>query len=309
MDMRRSSRDRSGHRHPRRGLATLVAAIVVATTLAGTPAGADEQGRLLAFGDVAARTFYERPVAWMAAEGITTGIEPGCFGPDLPVTRAQVATFLYRLERARGGNPIAPLDELPFTDVTADWARTPVAWMAAEGITTGRAPGVFAPDAPVTRGEFAAFVWRYAGRPDPPDADAAPFDDVERPWQRTAVAWMAAEGITTGRAPGVFAPDAPVTRAEAATFLWRLVGRPATTTAAGDPSTCLRPLRETLVTIGLTPAEAACVAPHLAGFDVDDLLVVVETRQVPDPALLDALAAASSCLTVERIHEIVELFF
>lgn len=309
MDMRWSSAEGAGRRL-HRSLVTVAALVVVAVATAGTASAGGTDGRLEAFGDVAPQTFYEQPVAWMAAEGITTGIEPGCFGPDLPVTRAQVAAFLYRLDAATGHSPVVPAS-LPFDDVTAGWARGPVAWLAAEHITTGKAPGRFDPDAPVTRGEFAAFLWRYARHLglDVSTGGELPFDDVVRTWQIEPVAWLAEHGITTGKAPGRFDPEAPVTRGEAATFLWRFVGRPAATSAAGDPGSCLRPLRETLVTFGLTPTEAACVAPHLAGFDPDELLAVIEHRQVPSAEVLDALAAASTCLSVERIHQLVEIFF
>ncbi|RMH69598.1 MAG: DUF1501 domain-containing protein, partial [Actinomyces sp.] len=66
-----------------------------------------------------------------------------------------------------------------FYDVQANtWYSTAVAWLAAAGITTGTAPGEFSPDDPVTRGQMATFLWRYAGRPggSPP----APFADVDR---------------------------------------------------------------------------------------------------------------------------------
>ncbi|MEL6986009.1 MAG: S-layer homology domain-containing protein, partial [Actinomycetota bacterium] len=40
------------------------------------------------------------------------------------------------------------------------------------------------------------------------------------------VNWMAQEQITTGTAPGIFSPRDPVTRAQAATFIWRFMGEP-----------------------------------------------------------------------------------
>ena len=36
---------------------------------------------------------------------------------------------------------------------------------AAEGITTGTAPGSFSPEGVVTRGQLATFLWRSAGEP------------------------------------------------------------------------------------------------------------------------------------------------
>jgi len=48
------------------------------------------------FDDVPDGAFYARAVAWMAATGITAGTTPTTFDPHRPVTRAELATFLYR---------------------------------------------------------------------------------------------------------------------------------------------------------------------------------------------------------------------
>lgn len=43
-----------------------------------------------------AGSFYEEAVDWLAASGITTGVGDNRFAPDDPVSRAQIATFLWR---------------------------------------------------------------------------------------------------------------------------------------------------------------------------------------------------------------------
>lgn len=114
------------------------------------------------------------PVAWMAATGTTTGTSPTRFSPDEAATRAMVGAFLWRLE---GRPPPSDLTH-DFVDIRADWQESPVGWMWANGITTGRSPTIFAPDDPVTRGELLTFVWRWQGEPsaiaplaDPPEVD------------------------------------------------------------------------------------------------------------------------------------------
>ena len=42
-----------------------------------------------------------------------------------------------------------------------------------------------------------------------------------------AVLWAVEQGITGGTGDGKFSPDAPCTRAQMATFLWRAAGSPA----------------------------------------------------------------------------------
>jgi hypothetical protein len=39
----------------------------------------------------------QQPVSWIAATGISSGVAPGEFGPDVPVVRGQLAVFLQRL--------------------------------------------------------------------------------------------------------------------------------------------------------------------------------------------------------------------
>jgi M6 family metalloprotease-like protein len=47
------------------------------------------------FGDIE-RPWQQAPVSWLAESGITTGTSPTEFSPESPVTRGQMATFLYR---------------------------------------------------------------------------------------------------------------------------------------------------------------------------------------------------------------------
>ncbi|HBU02851.1 MAG TPA: S-layer homology domain-containing protein, partial [Acidimicrobiaceae bacterium] len=59
---------------------------------AGRPGGSPAHG----FDDVEASAYYDEPVAWAKATGITMGVGPTRFGPADNVDRAQIATFLFR---------------------------------------------------------------------------------------------------------------------------------------------------------------------------------------------------------------------
>ncbi len=48
------------------------------------------------FSDVPAGSYFEIPVSWAVAAGITNGVAPGRFAPNDPCTRGQIVTFLYR---------------------------------------------------------------------------------------------------------------------------------------------------------------------------------------------------------------------
>jgi uncharacterized protein YkwD len=64
------------------------------------------------------------------------------------------------------------------------------------------------------------------------DATLGGFTDVVTDWQRDPIAWLVGNGITTGISPTRFEPSAPLTRAQAATLIWRTVGSPAPPTDA-----------------------------------------------------------------------------
>ena len=48
------------------------------------------------FADVAAGSYYFAPVLWAVENNITTGMDKTHFAPDIPCTRGQIVTFLYR---------------------------------------------------------------------------------------------------------------------------------------------------------------------------------------------------------------------
>lgn len=283
-----------------RSFLTLLLALTGAlTVLSVGPAGA-----ATGFGDVDDDAYYAEAVAWMVAEDITTGVEAGCFGPALDVTRGQVAAFLHRLDDSLGNTPEPTAH--PFSDVVAAYQQDAVGWLYGEGLTTGVADGRYAPNRSITRGDFAVLLWRYAGSPE--TEGGVPFVDVTRDYQRVAVAWMAEQGITTGTTPETFDPDGTVDRAQAATFLFRYVD-PGTFARIESVDTCTRGLRIALQTGGLTKAEALCAAPHLTAFDVDYLLDVVKDRQDASYDLIVAAATVGTeCLTLDRIADLSRVF-
>ncbi len=60
-----------------------------------------------------------------------------------------------------------------------------------------------------------------------PISEAHAFDDVPADaYYADAVNWAVANGVTTGTGYGTFSPDAPCTRAQVVTFLWRALGCP-----------------------------------------------------------------------------------
>ncbi|MEO2788207.1 S-layer homology domain-containing protein, partial [Flavonifractor plautii] len=150
------------------------------------------------------------------------GRDDGLVHPEATITRAEVATIFFRLltDEARAEYLT---ETSPFHDVASDaWYATAVATMEAMGIVEGRAPAVFDPDAPITRGEFAAIAARF---------DSAPYDGADRftdiggHWAAEYINQAAVKGWVEGQPDGSFAPDRSISRAEAMTLVNRVLGR------------------------------------------------------------------------------------
>ena len=168
------------------------------------------------FRDVPANAYYYDAVRWAKQNGITGGIGDNLFGSTLPCTRAQIVTFLWRA----AGSP-EPKSAANFADVPASaYYAKAVAWAVEEGITNGVGDNKFDPDAPCTRAQCVAFLYRAAGSPKV--TGAADFTDVaETAYYAKAVAWAQKQDITDGVSATRFAPQKDCTRAQIVTFLYR----------------------------------------------------------------------------------------
>lgn len=127
----------------------------------------------------------------------------------------------------------------PFRDVPTDaYYYEAVKWAQKKGITGGIGDGLFGPNQPCTRAQIVTFLWRAAGAP--VVNYAMDLTDVSGDaYYAEAVRWALSQGITTGTADGRFSPNAPCTRAQAVTFLFRASkasadGAPAFSDVAAD---------------------------------------------------------------------------
>lgn len=121
--------------------------------------------------------------------------------------------------------PKAPKAKGPeFTDVDAGaYYYDAVQWAVQKGVASGTTDTTFSPDKTCTRAQTITFLWRAAGSPAPKGKN--PFGDVkEGSYYQDAALWAGERGIVTGSA---FEPDAAVTRAQLAVFLYRNAGSPA----------------------------------------------------------------------------------
>lgn len=115
----------------------------------------------------------------------------------------------------------------PFVDVhNTDYYADAVTWAAKNDIAKGTEATHFNPIGITTRGQVVSFLWRAAGCPKPYNSDSV-FTDVKAgKYYEKAVIWATESGITAGTTKTTFSPDAPVTRGEMVTFLYRYAHNP-----------------------------------------------------------------------------------
>ncbi|MEM8707843.1 MAG: S-layer homology domain-containing protein [Actinomycetota bacterium] len=194
----------------------VLGALLAAAPISSTPVGAASQ-----FDDVPAGSFYAEAVAWLADAGITTGTSETTFSPNDQVTRGQMAAFIERYAQIEGDPGEHGFDDVP----AGSFYDGAVTFLVDNEITTGTSETTYSPGGFVTRAQMAAFLYRFSGKPviEAP----MPFDDVPAgTWYYDPVRWLAEEEITTGTSATTYSPAGLVTRAQMATFLWRLAGEP-----------------------------------------------------------------------------------
>ncbi|MDR1329389.1 MAG: S-layer homology domain-containing protein [Oscillospiraceae bacterium] len=185
------------------------------------------------FTDIAKGEWYYKTARYAYSNTLITGTTDTTFAPQATLTRAMLATILYR-NTVGGGVHTVPSPETPFTDVVSGQWYTPArAWASSNNLITGVGNNKFAPNDPITREQFATLLYRYTqwsdagnGAPraaSPTDADLSAYTDAETisDWAREAMAWAVSTGLITGRTETTLAPEIPANRAEAAMLLKR----------------------------------------------------------------------------------------
>ena len=167
------------------------------------------------FSDVDESAWYAEAVVYARDHGLMSGTSGTTFFPDQEMTRAMLATVLYR---AAGSPEVS--GSSPFSDAANNtWYTDAVLWASQNGLVGGYGNGLFGVNDPVTREQMITIIWRYAGRPS--DGSGSVFADAQQisSYARDAVSWSSANGIISGVGGNRFDPKGVVTRAQAATVL------------------------------------------------------------------------------------------
>ncbi|WP_433614656.1 S-layer homology domain-containing protein [Paenibacillus cellulositrophicus] len=161
-----------------------------------------------------------KDIAVASRLGLVNGYGDGSFKPDLPISRAEISELLVRAFALRQGNEV-----VTFRDMHDHWAAESIGILASNGIVKGNAGGLFQAGRSLTRAEMAQMMANLADLSELATGEARHFSDIaDSYWAKGFIGQAAAAGLLEGRDESRFAPNEPVTRAEAVTMILRLLG-------------------------------------------------------------------------------------
>ncbi len=175
----------------------------------------------LPFMDVKETDWFYSAVRFVYEKDLFTGTSAKHFEPNLSMNRAMLVTVLHRMEQEPKAKSPA------FSDVDrASWFASAVGWAAEEGVADGYPDGRFCPEAPMTREQLAALLYRYAAlkqMTSTATGNLSQFADRRQvsPWATEAMKWAVGKNLISGKGNGILDPQGTATRAEVATILMR----------------------------------------------------------------------------------------
>ena len=172
-------------------------------------------------GSSSSKPGYKPPILTDEHYAYIVGREGGMIAPESDITRAEVATIIYRLLDEDERNN-AKTKENVFTDVNeGDWFNTAVSTLASLELVNGRTTDTFAPNDFITRAELATIFARMV---EVEHGGKVLFSDVSGHWaesyikEATTAEWIVGYN-------GLFRPDDNITRAEVMTLVNRVLNR------------------------------------------------------------------------------------
>ena len=185
--------------------------------------GAQEEVKSGSFRDVTSTHWAFDSVERAAELGLVTGYSDGTFRPDAAVTRAQFVLMLWRM----CGKPAAAKAD-SFADASADWYQDALSWAVENGYVNGLSDTRFGPDAPITRQQATAILFRLNGGQSGTELTLTgiyeqTFTDSTTiaSWAKDATWWAVYHELVSGVGGSRIAPEANASRAQIAAILLR----------------------------------------------------------------------------------------
>lgn len=162
------------------------------------------------FKDITANMWCYDYVLDVYNKKLILGTSENTFSPDSPLTRAMVASIIYRM----AGSPDVNYSAI-FTDVPdGQWYTKGIIWAYNNKVISGYGNGLCGPNDYVTVEQLASILYRYAGSPEV-TAEITGYSDVNAisEYAKTGMAWAVSKNMNNGT---TLHPASPATRAEAA---------------------------------------------------------------------------------------------
>ena len=162
------------------------------------------------FKDITANMWCYDYVLDVYNKKLILGTSEDTFSPDTPLTRAMVASIIYRM----AGSPDVSYSAI-FTDVPdGQWYTKGIIWAYNNKVISGYGNGLCGPNDYVTVEQLASILYRYAGSPEV-TAEITGYSDVAAisEYAKTGMAWAVSKKMNNGE---TLHPASPATRAEAA---------------------------------------------------------------------------------------------
>ena len=173
------------------------------------------------FTDVNQDGWYYDAIAHGVKTGMFKGVGDTQFMPEQYMTRAMLATVLYRA----AGEPSVETKGQMFDDVDPEsWYGAAVYWAQQAGVTSGVEDGRFGPDEHITREQLVTMLHRFI---DTPEANGSleGFVDADQAdaYAGHALQWAVGQGVINGMGDGTLAPKGMATRAQVAQIMMKFM--------------------------------------------------------------------------------------
>lgn len=147
--------------------------------------------------------------------------------PNGDLTRAEAAMIFYRLYDGDYPSFTRRMSNGTFKDVSAkNWFYEPVETLYNIGLLEGKSKDSFAPNAPISRAEFAVLAARFQNLK---HTSGKVFSDVEKGhWAYSYINAASEAGWIQGYPDGTFRPDKEITRTETVTLVNSMINRTVT---------------------------------------------------------------------------------
>jgi hypothetical protein len=176
----------------------------------------------VAFADVDVTGVHAGAIAALKELQILNGVTDTTFGPRRNLSRAQIASGLYRVLERTETLPAATPRPVAFTDIRGSAHTESIVGLASRGILEGKTRTTFAPNAHTTRGQLASVLVRaYERNGGNVPSSTLDFSDLGSSPHADNIRRAVALDLVRGYEGGHFDPQRPVTREQFASMLHR----------------------------------------------------------------------------------------